>query len=119
MIHVRTCREADQEHARSARRYAHVGHYRGTVCLARAAVFELPANYLAAILLHELGHLALLPAEHSERDADRAGSHLAGVRIVRRSYGPARRLEYVTTRELPKAWRAIYRLTDVPRWTAR
>jgi predicted HD phosphohydrolase len=109
---VRHCPVADREHAAHPRIFAHVGHRPGAICIAGAFRHELPDNFVFAILLHELGHLALMPQAHSERAADREGSRIGGVTVVRRSWGPYQRLEFVTTPELAAARRAVSRLTD-------
>lgn len=110
---VRECSQADAEHAAHPRVFAHVGHKAGVICIARAFRSYLPDNYVYAILLHELGHLALLTdTGHNERDADRHGGELAGVTIRRRSWGGLRNLEYVSTADLVAARRVVHQLTD-------
>jgi hypothetical protein len=108
---LRSCHEADRDHARDPRAFAHVGHHAGAVCLAHGIVF-LPRGFILGILLHELGHLALLPGDHSEAEADQAGGRLAGVRIRRRTHGRALDLEYVSAMDEPRALRALRRLTN-------
>ncbi len=111
-VSVQFCPQADRAHQRSPRSYAHVGHYSGIICIAHATI-KLPPQYSLAILLHELGHLELLPREHTEQQADGAGSRLARVRIRRRTYGQAKNLEYISRRDLPRARTALHRLTDL------
>jgi len=105
------CGDADADHARDPRRYAHVGHLPGKVCLASAFV-RLPEGFQLGILLHELGHLVLLPRRHAERDADAAGGALAGVTVHRRDYRGAPSLEFVAPRDRSRALRAVRRLTN-------
>jgi hypothetical protein len=114
MIRVWECAEATDRHAVSARSYAHVGHRRQVICVAHA-FFVLPPSYRYGILLHELGHLALLKKgidAHTETDADIAGGELAGVSILRRPYQDQKRIEYVSALELSRARHYVHRQTD-------
>lgn len=106
---IRICELANKEHKRSFRQYAHVFHVPGVICVAEA--FEaLPLGYRLGILLHECGHLLLGPP-HSEAAADQIIESVYGIRIYRRSYEGARRLEYVSLRDYSKAQRLLREVT--------
>lgn len=109
---IRVCALAKKEHESCSRCFAHVFHKKNTICVARS-VFDLPTEYLAGILLHELGHLCFNGLLHSERDADDEGGWLAGVRIERKTYRGKKRLEFVRTGELKKALRVLFKETDL------
>jgi hypothetical protein len=114
IITLRHCSEADSDHARSPRAYAHVGHYAHCVCLSRAIVF-LPREFVVGILLHELGHLA---GGKTEAVADQLGGALAGVVIQRRTHkghGIARNLEWIAPRDVNKGIKTLCKLTDLGR----
>lgn len=97
-VRLERCRAADREHAESARQHMHVGHRPGVVCHANAAR-RLDAAWQRGLVAHELGHLAVgLDRSHDERDADRVGGLVAGVRVERR--GP-RSLEWAEDRAMP------------------
>ena len=94
-VRVRHCPRADREHRASRRQYAHVGHVRRVVCIARA-FWRLPRRHQRGVLFHELGHLALGPRRHSEAAADRAAHRHYDVHIRYRSSARwGERLEYV------------------------
>jgi hypothetical protein len=91
-VHIEHCSDADYEHARSIRQYAHTFH-RGpdVICVAKA-YFGLPPHLRAGIFLHELGHLA---GGDSEDDADVLAEFLSGIRIRRIDTQYGRDLESV------------------------
>ena len=78
-VEWRICEEAEREHRRNRRQYAHVYHVPGQICLCKA-FWELPKVYRDGVLLHEIGHLVAGP-EGSEEDATRAAETLFGVQI--------------------------------------
>ena len=78
-LNIRHCKLADDEHRRSKRQYAHVGHYKRTVCVADA-FYELPREYRIGILVHEVGHLL---GAIDEEEADVLGIRATGIPIVR------------------------------------
>jgi len=53
---VAYCFQADMEHDKSARQYAHWGHRKNTICLAHD-IDKLPEANLRGIFLHEYGHV--------------------------------------------------------------
>lgn len=111
-VTLRHCSDADQDHARNPRAYAHVGHYPGSVCLASAIVF-LPREFIVGILLHELGHLA---GGHTEKAADQLGGQLAGVKIHRKTHkghGIARNLEWIAPGDLAKGLKTLRTVTNL------
>ena len=91
---ARRCREADREHARSARQFCHVGHRRSTVCYARATA-RLAAAWKWGLAVHEIGHLLAgapgMRRRHTEADAQRAGKRATGIGV---SYRGPLRLEW-------------------------
>jgi hypothetical protein len=96
-IKVGYCFQADQEHAKSGRQYAHWGHRKNVVCVAHA-IDELPDANKRGIFLHEFGHAlddyfepesekeeriaaALDDIEDDEDRADEIVSRLIGAKI--------------------------------------
>jgi hypothetical protein len=69
---VEYCDEIDAERAWDDRAYAHVDHHDSVICVAHA-FDELPAEFQAGILLHEVGHLLddgdTEPSEHEMEKA--------------------------------------------------
>ena len=76
---VRTCPIANAEHKKSLRQYAHVFHYDGVICVARAW-YSLPSVWRFGVLMHEIGHLLIGP-RGSESQATEFASHSSGIRI--------------------------------------
>lgn len=76
------CAEADKEHARSKRQYAHAWHRPRVVCHAKA-FSSLPIENQIGILSHELGHCYAITQRlrHTEEDANRLGSFLTGLEV--------------------------------------
>jgi hypothetical protein len=56
-VAVRFCKQADSEHRRSWRQFAHTGHEPYVVCFARAAEDELTDEEVLGMSAHELGHV--------------------------------------------------------------
>jgi len=54
---VRECRAASTEHRKSWRQFAHAGHVKGAVCVAREAEDALTDLELVGMCAHELGHV--------------------------------------------------------------
>ena len=103
---LRTCPQAQLEHAKSRRQFAHVFHEPNQICVA-PEFYDLPDTYKAGILLHELGHLAHGDKPHSESDAHLVGSVISGVKIHRRTLGRMKKLETVRREDLEKAMRFL------------
>jgi hypothetical protein len=94
------CRDADREHARTKRQYAHVFHVPGTVCVAEA--FErLPEWNRLGILMHEYGHFLAGP-ERTEEQADEIVKQRTGIDI--RYHNGLQRLD---RRDMVKARRIL------------
>lgn len=51
------CRQADREHKKSWRQFAHSLHYPNVICFAHAAAGELIDDEILGILAHEIGHI--------------------------------------------------------------
>lgn len=95
-IFVRFCSEADDDHARSVRQYAHVfcqKQRHGVVCVARAFV-DLPRDHRDGLLAHEIGHLLADPIG-SEPAADEAFRVLTGARVYYKSGDHGECLQYL------------------------
>jgi hypothetical protein len=106
-VKLRMCSLARKHHSSSCRSFAHVFHYRNSICVV-PAFSELPLRFRAGILLHELGHLEFDSSEkHSEDDADRMGYLISGVPVQRLNYRAAKNLEVVAPRDLQRALRFL------------
>jgi hypothetical protein len=92
-IQWKFCEEAERDHRRNKRQYAHTYHYPGIICLCRA-FFDLPADYQEGLLLHEAGHL-LAGEAAGEDDANRAAYRAFGKRIEYRDSPYGKDLERV------------------------
>lgn len=86
-IRWRFCKEAEREHERSQRQYAHTFHHGDIICLCHA-FWDLPPAYRDGILLHEAGHLLVGPGG-SEQEATQAAEEWFDVpiRYVDSPYG--------------------------------
>jgi hypothetical protein len=107
---IRVCSLANKEHAKSRRQYAHTFHFPMVICVADAFE-ELPLGYRLGILLHECGHLYLGRDVESERAADEIIDRIYGVRLQRRTYNGARRLECVALKDYGNARRILRAVT--------
>jgi hypothetical protein len=75
----RQCSEAEREHQKDIRQYAHTYHYPETICVC-AAFWDLPKEYRDGVILHEIGHLIVGP-RGSEAEATRAAEAFFDVEI--------------------------------------
>ena len=83
------CSLCDSEHRKRKRLYAHSFHEKDMVCWAQAAM-RLPANNLAGICLHELGHHLAGDRKdeyEAEKAADTAVLNRLGIEIEYRKPG--------------------------------
>jgi hypothetical protein len=98
------CRQAKAEHDASCRQFAHVFHKKNIICVA-PEFYDLPQSYRMGILLHEIGHLEcdIDYIGHTEQEADDMAYILSDVRIARRTYRGAHRLECVKRSDYGKA----------------
>lgn len=56
-VEVRFCKQADAEHRKTWRQFAHTGHDMYVVCFARASERELTDEEILGMSAHELGHV--------------------------------------------------------------
>ena len=77
---VERCAVANREHRKSWRQFMHVGHKPGIICCADDA-YNLPRANQIGLLVHELGHLLLMPAEHDEPAANKAGEKATSLSV--------------------------------------
>lgn len=83
-VRLELCAEADDEHRKSDRQYAHWGHKPDTICVARA-IEDLDAPWKLGLIAHEFGHaIAVRKAgdAHTEDDAHRLGGMIIGAPVV-------------------------------------
>lgn len=88
MLIVRYCKDADKEHKKSIRQYAHTNHYKNQACVSKAFKI-LPLEIQMALIAHEVGHLMLLSKgnyEHSEEDANNVANKFFGIRMNYRDF---------------------------------
>lgn len=99
------CNDADDEHRESFRQFMHTNHRRHLICYASAAE-SLPSSFKAGLLVHEIGHLALIMLGY--RDSENAESHTEDQANV---------MGYWLT-GLPVFWRGEKRLewSPIPIW---
>lgn len=90
-VRVRHCKDADRDHRTSIRQYAHVGHRKNVICVAKA-FYKLPEKIRAGLVLHELGHLA---GATGEKQADRLATKLFGIKVKRVNSKYGRNLETI------------------------
>jgi S-adenosylmethionine hydrolase len=92
-IKVLHCSEADAEHRKAKRQYAHTFHLRNVICVASAWI-NLPEEWKYGILLHEIGHLGA-GQDASERSANKDVKEYIGVKIHYRDGKYGNRLESI------------------------
>lgn len=113
-IKVKLCGQADADHRKSWRQFAHTGHDPYVVCFARAAERELTDEEILGMSAHEIGHVVgarLRYPEHTKRgsgkrtpqrvqdEADRIAREVlgfTGLRYNRRSLQELRTASSVT-----------------------
>jgi predicted acetyltransferase len=104
MITVRHCREADKEHNKSRRQYAHTYHHHNVICVADAWL-DLPLENQLAIVAHEVGHILVNSTDHTEQEADKTANKFFKIRIRYENtnrYG--NRLQYVSFKDAEKVY---------------
>ena len=107
------CPMAARHNAKAARQFAHVFHVKNSICIA-PKMLDLPPEFIAGILLHEIGHLALVDTDsHTETDADRFGFYLSGVKVYRRNLGNKKNLECVRKADLKPAFAFLRRYVNI------
>lgn len=80
------CKEADEEHRKSSRQYAHYNHHRRTICVSRA-IESLTGPWKVGLMAHEFGHAFADEHglhKHTEGDADHYGGLILGAKIHRK-----------------------------------
>lgn len=93
-LRICRCPSAERDHRRELRSYAHVGHRRGVLCVARA-FYRLPLGHRLGLIVHEVGHLELQGRPHSELQADQAAFRRYGIRVQYRNTRWGRHLQWV------------------------
>ncbi len=109
IVRLRGCRDADSDHVRSRRQYAHTGHYKDTICLA-STFLSLPLSHQAGLFAHEIGHIIMMKRrkDHNEPDADKAAERFLGVTIRYATTTPwGEDLQYLNREDTKKLFRAI------------
>lgn len=89
---LKICEQANKEHAKSKRQYAHVFHKKNTICIADA-FYDLPTKHRIGIQLHEIGHL--LSPDSGEFGADLAIKKYYNIEIKYKDSQYGKRLQYV------------------------
>lgn len=97
-IYIKFCKEVDIEHNRVHRWYAHTGHRKNIICVAKA-IKDLPNNFICGIILHELGHM--LSGYITEKEADLAVKNYLGITIKYREFQKDK-LEWVSDKDIAK-----------------
>jgi 3-dehydroquinate synthase class II len=85
MIIVRYCKEADEDHAKKLRQYAHTYHYKNDVCVTKAFKV-LPLEIQMGLIAHEVGHLLAGHTDHTEAEANRLANKFFGIRMHYRDF---------------------------------
>lgn len=81
VFRVEHCSDADKDHKKRKRQYAHTWHRDNkTICVAEA-FFGLPIEHQAGLIAHEIGHLLMGPYYHEEYEADLAAMEVFGIAI--------------------------------------
>jgi hypothetical protein len=103
----RFCKQADHEHKRSKRQYAHTYHHEDVICLSEAFQ-DLPVQHYWAIFAHEIGHL-IAGYEGDERAANRAANKHFKIKILYRDSKFGKRLEVVSKKDAIKIENHIHK----------
>ena len=96
-ITIGICKEANRDHKRSKRQYAHTFHHKNCICVADSMMW-LPSKIFWAIMAHELGHI-IAGYEGSEQDANRAANRFFSIKIKYRDCKHGKHLEHLTDDE--------------------
>lgn len=104
MVTVRRCTEADKEHKRSRRQYAHTYHVNGNVICVAGEWVMLPIETEMGLIAHEIGHLLAGYTDHSEKEADRLGNMFFKVTIRYRDTIFGDNLQYLSGRDTNKVY---------------
>ncbi len=102
---VEECSQANREHQKSQRQYAHTFHRDGVICVSRA-FWKLPERLRLAILLHEAGHI-LAGRRGGELAANRAAERYSGVPIEYQDSEHGESLELISARHVRRAREAL------------
>ncbi len=103
-IKLRPCPSAEKDYVQSIRQYMHTGHYKDTICYARA-YWGLPLRHQMGLLAHEIGHILVLrtKASHYEPNADRAANKFFGITIRYAQMTPwGEDLQFLLPRDITK-----------------
>lgn len=107
-IIIKICPVADKDHKISKRNYAHVFHYKNTICVAHDYI-HLPMNYWSGILAHEIGHLLTgekgcnkLEDIECEESADNAFKKKSDIIIKYKNSNYGHSLQYLSNGDIVK-----------------
>ena len=100
-VAVRKCSEAQADHNKKERYYAHTFHKPNAICVC-TQFLGLPDQWRLAILLHEVGHLIAGPRE-SEAAANAAVTKASGIKIHYKDGPHGEHLEWIDAASVPAA----------------
>lgn len=98
-VKIRECRLANEDHVKARRQYAHVGHHKGTICIARA-FWELPGEHFFGILAHEIGHL--ISPDDGEDEANEAMFEQFRIKVKYKDSRWGENLEYLGPKDMER-----------------
>lgn len=102
MLIVRHCKEADKEHSKSLRQYAHTYHIKDQVCVANAFKM-LPLEIQMGLIAHEVGHLLAGHTDHTEEEANRLANKFFDIHMHYRDFSMfGEDLEYLSRKDSEK-----------------
>ncbi len=102
MIIVRHCKEADREHLKSLRQYAHTYHRKDEVCVTKAFTL-LPLEIQMGLIAHEVGHLLAGYTDHTEEEANKLANSFFDIHMHYKDFAMfGDNLEYLSKKDSEK-----------------